>query len=68
MKSKRTLDRKTRIENAIREARKLNGLECEQAWLRLIKELEFMSEPEARMPRFNRLLLAVWVAATNENG
>lgn len=35
-----------------------------EAWLRLCNELKAMSHPEARPPRFNRLLNAIWIAAT----
>lgn len=64
MKSK---DRKERIEQVLAQARKAIGAEeAALSWQRLCRELEFMTEPEARMPRFAGLLRAVWVAATNE--
>lgn len=60
-------DRKEQIEQALRQGEKLMGTEeASRAWQRLCRELRAMSEPEARMPRFDRLLRAVWVAATNE--
>lgn len=59
-------DRKTRIELTVRQARKLSGLEAALAWDRLWTQLEAMCEPEARAPRFNGLLRAIWAAATNE--
>lgn len=61
-------DRKTKIEAVMDQAFKIDGdpIECQQAWRRLCRELRFMAEPEARSPRFNRLLRAIWVAATNE--
>lgn len=65
----RTLDRKERIELVINEALKLDSgedAEMVQAWRRLVRELEFMTSPEARMPRFDSLLRTVWIAATNE--
>ncbi len=69
MKSKKHIDRKSAIENVIREARKhsVDINECEQSWLRLLRELEFMCEPESRMPRFNQLLNALWIAASNDH-
>lgn len=59
-------DRKTQIEQTLIQAQKLEGREAEQAWYRLCRELSFMSEPEARPPRFAGLLRSVWAAATNE--
>ena len=58
--------RKDKIELVLKQAQKLSGCEAAIAWQRLRRELEFMSEPEARPPRFARLLRAIWVAATNE--
>lgn len=60
-------DRKTKVEQVVMQANALIGTKgAALAWIRLCNELEFMIEPEARMPRFNGLLRAVWVAATNE--
>ena len=61
-------DRKTAIERTLKQAMKLHGDDHESAsaWMRLCRELEAMAEPEARMPRFNGLLRAIWSAATNE--
>lgn len=69
MKTKKHTDRKTSIENVLREARKVGSDEHEmcQAWLRLCRELEFMTDPEARMPRFNSLMHSLWIAATNDH-
>ena len=68
MKTKKHTDRKTAIEQTIVELRKCsnNTAECHQGWLRLIRELEFMTEPEARMHRFKRLMNAIWIAATGD--
>lgn len=70
MKTKRHIDRKTHLDGVLFRARRITSSanECQQAWLRLCRELEFMSEPEAKMPRFNRLLNAIYFAATNEEG
>lgn len=59
-------DRKTRIEVTARKANELCGIEAAVAWRRLCSQLEWMAEPEARPPRFNGLLRAIWAAATNE--
>lgn len=48
------------------QAQKLDGHEAVQAWRRLCRELEFMTDPEATMPRFNALLHACWIAASND--
>lgn len=67
LKPKPVSDRKNAIEMTLSEANKLNGhLESGLAWQRLCNELQTMCEPEARPPRFNALLRAIWVAATNE--
>lgn len=68
MKSKKHIDRKTAIENVLRELRKLDtsGHEIAQCYFRLIRELEFMTHPEVKMPRFDALLNSIWIAATNE--
>lgn len=67
-RTKNHIDRKTQIEQTLKEAQKLcnDSNEMRQAWLRLCRELEFMSDPEARMPRFNQLLHAIWIAATGD--
>lgn len=69
MKTKKHTDRKDGLESILREANKIEHSphECVQAWLRLCRELEFMIEPEATMPRFNRLAHALWIAATNDH-
>lgn len=60
-------DRKSRIDQVWTQADKLNGhLESGLAWQRLCNELRNISDPESRPPRFNALLKAIWVAATNE--
>ena len=59
-------DRKDRLDMILRQARNLRGDEAEQAWFRLCRELEALAHPEARMPRFNPLLHALWIAASND--
>lgn len=59
-------DRKARIEVTVKQAEKLSGLDAAVAWRHLRLNLEAMCEPEARPPRFNALLRAIWAAATNE--
>lgn len=60
-------DRKTKVEAVLRKADVIMDPEDTfDAWFRLCEELRHMTEPEARPPRFNRLLRAIWVAATNE--
>lgn len=59
-------DRKSKVEQVLRQARKLEGIEAVYAWRRLCRELENMTHPEARMPRFNGLLHACWIAASND--
>lgn len=68
MKSRRHIDRKTAIENTLRQLDKtaVSQHECEQIAMRLKRELEFLCEPEARMPRFKGLLNAVWIAVSND--
>jgi len=68
MKSKKHIDRKTKIEHTLTEARKIcdNNNEVRQCWFRLMRELEFMADAEAPMPRFNQLLHAIWIAATDD--
>lgn len=62
----KTKDRKDKIENVLRQARKLDGDEAIQAWRRLCRELEHMTHPESMMPRFHGLLHACWIAASND--
>jgi hypothetical protein len=59
-------NRKDHIEMVLVQAEKLDGTEAIQAWQRLCRELSAMTIPEARMPRFNRLLHALWIAASND--
>lgn len=67
MSTKTRKDRKTQIEQAVFASNALVGTgEAAVAWNRLCNELEAMTQPEARPPRFDALLRAIWVAATNE--
>lgn len=60
-------DRKEKIEQVLKQARKnIGNVEASLAWERLCRELDNMTDAEARMPRFNALLRSIWVAATNE--
>jgi hypothetical protein len=59
-------DRKDKVEMLLDQAKKLDGTEAVQAWRRLCRELEHMTSPESRMPRFNALLHALWIAASND--
>jgi hypothetical protein len=60
-------DRKDEIELVLAQAQKLIGdPEASVAWHRLCRELEGMTQPEARPPRFAGLLRSIWIAATNE--
>lgn len=59
-------DRKDKIDLVLSQAQKLDGPEAVQAWRRLCRELDFMAHPEAGMPRFNGLLHACWIAASND--
>lgn len=66
-------DRKDKIEQVLKQALKVDSgpspqrdAEIVQAWRRLCRELGHMTHPEARMPRFNGLLHAVWIAASND--
>jgi hypothetical protein len=59
-------DRKDRVEMVLAKAQRLGGDEAAQAWGRLCRELGNMAHPEARMPRFNGLLHACWIAASND--
>jgi len=65
---KKPLDRKDRVEQVLAQARKISNdsNETRQAWLRIIRELEFLCDPEAKMPKFDSLLHAVWIAATGD--
>lgn len=40
--------------------------EVRQAWLRICRELRFLSDPEAKPPKFNALLHAIWIAASGD--
>lgn len=60
-------DRKTRIEETLKAALDLRDDEAAYAWGRLAVQLDFMCSVEARPPRFNGLLRAIWIAATNES-
>ncbi len=66
--TKRPLDRKDKIEMILAQSGKFGGNEDEevQAWRRLCRELNHLAHPEAKMPRFNSLLHAVWIAASND--
>jgi len=68
MNPKKYKDRKDRLELVLKQALKAKGCEDEevQAWRRLCRELCHMTDPEAKMPRFNGLLHAIWVAASND--
>lgn len=61
-------DRKDRIEMILARSGKFGGNEDEevQAWRRLLRELNHLAHPEAKTPRFNSLLHAVWIAASND--
>lgn len=63
-----TKDRKDRIELILTQSGKFGGDEREevQAWRRLCRELVAMTHPEARMPRFDHMIRALWVAASND--
>ncbi len=58
-------DRKDKLEMVLAQARSQN-LDEVQAWRRLCRELEHLTDPEAQMPRFNALLHALWIAASND--
>ena len=60
-------DRKDKIDMVLDQAKTLNDPEAVHAWRRLIRELGHLTHPEARMPRFNTLLHALWIAATNDH-
>lgn len=68
----KTKDRKDKIEQVLKQAQKIDSgcalgeAEMVQAWRRLCRELEHMTNPESRMPRFNGLLHAMWIAASND--
>lgn len=61
-------DRKDRIEMILSQSGKFGGDEQEevQAWRRLCRELGHLTHPESKMPRFDTLLHAVWIAASND--
>lgn len=60
------MTRKDSLELVLAQAQKLDGDEAIQAWRRLCRELDFLTYPEARMPRFKALLHACWIAASND--
>lgn len=59
-------DRKDKLDNVLKCAEQLDGEDAIQAWRRLCRELGHMTHPEAQMPRFNQLLHACWIAASND--
>lgn len=59
-------DRKDKLEYVLAQAQQLDGAEAIRAWRRLCRELGHMADPEAAMPRFNALLHALWIAASND--
>ncbi len=61
-------DRKDKVDMVLHSAIKISGNinETHQAWLRLMRELEFLSDAEANMPRFKTLLHAIHIAATGD--
>lgn len=59
-------DRKEKIELVLTQALNLDGDDAVQAWRRLCRELDNMTHAESRPPRFNGLLHAVWIAASND--
>jgi len=59
-------DRKNKIEQTFIQANRLFDGEAASAWRRLVAELDNLSAPESRPPRFNGLLCAIWNAATDE--
>lgn len=59
-------DRKGQVEMVLEQAQKLDGHEAVQAWRRLCRELDAITQPESRMPRFDKLLHACWIAASND--
>lgn len=62
------LNRKDQIENTLKACNKIadSPAEVYHAWNRLRLELEFLSNPEGRNPRFCHLLNAIWIAASND--
>jgi hypothetical protein len=59
--------RKDKIENVLAQCERIESAEgVNQAWIRLCRELRFLSDPESRPPRFEHLLHAVWIAASND--
>jgi hypothetical protein len=61
-----SMTRKDEIDLVLAQSQKLDDDEVVQAWRRLCRELEFMTDAEARMPRFKGLLHALWIAASND--
>lgn len=66
IKENKLQDRKGQIETVLALAQNLDGDEAVQAWRRLCRELDHMTHPESRMPRFYGLLRACWIAASND--
>lgn len=60
--------RKDEIEKVVRNGKRIliSTGESALAWRRFMDELEAMTEPEARNPKFAGILRAIWAAATNE--
>lgn len=59
-------DRKDRVELVLAQAQKLDSDDAVQAWRRLCRELDLLAHPESKMPRFDGLLHACWIAASND--
>lgn len=67
MITKTVNDRKGKIEQVLVQAQNQGDSQGDaMAWQRLCRELEFMTAPEAKSPRYNNLLRAICAAATNE--
>lgn len=64
--SRRKRDRKDKLDLVLAQATMLHGDAAIKAWWTLCRELGQMTHPEAPMPRFNTLLHAVWIAASND--
>lgn len=60
-------DRKTRIEVTVDHMGPMTHHEAALAWERLRLKLDAMTEPTARPPRFNGLLMAIYSAASNNH-
>lgn len=57
------MTRKDKIEKVLRRAEKHDSIGSAEAWRRLCRELENMTHPEARTPKFKDLLRCLWKAA-----